>query len=234
MCTVSYIPTESGFILTSNRDEAPARETAAPEKFALPGGRNVIAPRDMEKGGTWIALDETARAACLLNGAFGKHKRNLPYRRSRGHFVLEAIDAVSFKLFVETVDLDGVEPFTLLLIDTGRILKLLWDGNRKYSWQLPSQAIHLWSSPTLYSPLEHSQKEHHFKLSLLQQGKDADTLLGIHGRDGTTPFILNRPGVRTLSISQLICSEGKGYFQYHLKNNDSEKASVISSDSDDF
>ena len=41
MCTVSYIPNNNGFILTSNRDENPLRETESPQNIKLKKWRTV-------------------------------------------------------------------------------------------------------------------------------------------------------------------------------------------------
>ena len=228
MCTVSYIPLENGFILTSNRDEDPGRETAPPERISLANGRSVIAPRDKLKGGSWIAVDHSARAACLLNGAFMRHKRQLPYRKSRGQLVFEALEARDFESFIAVTSLTGIEPFTLLMFGAGQIRNLLWDGTRKYSWQLPAGSWHLWSSPTLYTPAQHAEKERYFKDALLNRGRAADNLLGIHGLKEITPFILNRPQVRTVSITQVEAGQKGTSLQYHLKPKNDEKATLVS------
>ncbi|MBK9018424.1 MAG: NRDE family protein [Saprospiraceae bacterium] len=39
---------------------------------------SLIFPRDTAAGGTWIAASDTNRVACLLNGAFVKHKHQPP------------------------------------------------------------------------------------------------------------------------------------------------------------
>lgn len=228
MCTVSYLPTPEGFILTSNRDEDPGRETGLPETFKLSGGSSVLAPRDKEKGGTWIALGENGKLGCLLNGAFGRHTRVLPYRRSRGHYVFEALDAPNFNSFVTQVNLSNIEPFTLLLIEPGNILKLLWDGRRKYFWPLSPQTRHLWSSPTLYTPSQHSEKERYFMDAIQKPGTSPEAVLAIHGRDYETPFVLNRPEVRTVSISQISFDGRQGKFQYHTKEFQNETATLVS------
>lgn len=228
MCTVSYIPLDDGYILTSNRDEDPGRETLSPQEITLSDNRRAIAPRDKLKGGTWIAIDNGGRSVCLLNGAFGRHIRQGTYRRSRGHYVLEALGAEDFDLFAREIPLDGIEPFTLLMISSGSILKLIWDGIRRYHWQLPPETAHLWSSPTLYSPRQHGEKENYFKESARLRQLSPIDLLKIHGSDSSTPFILERPGVRTVSITQLHVKGEKSSLQYLLKPNRHENASHIS------
>ena len=116
MCTVSYIPLKNGYILTSNRDENPLRDTTLPQKRQLPNGETIIAPLDKQKRGTWIATNTRNKTACLLNGAYEKHKRILPYKRSRGHYVIEAFKHAKFRDFKSKSDLHNIEPFTMIFI----------------------------------------------------------------------------------------------------------------------
>jgi hypothetical protein len=204
MCTVSYLPIPGGFVLTTNRDEDPGRKTGQPEKITLANGCMITTPLDLEKGGSWIAADESGRATCLLNGAFARHKRQPPYLRSRGKLVLEAFEAPDFDFFSENISLSGMEPFTQVFISPQRLLKMVWDGSRKYLWELAESTPHLWSSPTLYSPAQHGAKEVYFKEALRQGKWDPEYILMIHGNDGESPFILSRPTVRTVSITQVI------------------------------
>jgi hypothetical protein len=229
MCTVSYIPLATGYLLTVNRDEDPKRATLAPQQIRLGGDIKIIAPRDELKGGTWVALDEKGRAACLLNGAFDKHQRQVPYRKSRGHFVFEAMGYPDFGSFIRDCQLHNIEPFTMLMITPGHICKLVWDGSRKYNWQLPHSSKHLWSSPTLYTPKEHAVREKYFKDAMSTKDGKAATVLQIHGSDSATPFILDLPGVRTLSITQISVEQAGATLQYYVKMNSTEKATLISS-----
>ena len=89
MCTVTYLPQGNDhFLLTSNRDEMPSRSprSITVSEFA---GQKLAFPRDEMAGGTWLAVSDHNRLACLLNGAFERHDRNPPYRMSRGVMVLE-------------------------------------------------------------------------------------------------------------------------------------------------
>ena len=69
MCTVSFLPLDNGFILTSNRDERALRKPAEfPATYQSNSG-TVTFPRDGKAGGTWIAASKT-KMICLLNGGF--------------------------------------------------------------------------------------------------------------------------------------------------------------------
>ena len=229
MCTVSYVPAAGGYILTSNRDEDPARSTRPPEFLELRNGLKVIAPRDEVKGGTWLAAGTDGRMACLMNGAFGKHQRQLPYRKSRGFMVFEAMEARTFETFIEEISPERIEPFTLLMCDREWFWKLVWDGARKYAWEIPSESIHLWSSPTLYSPQAHAAKEHYFKTVLSAFDPLPEAIYHLHGGKGATPFVLDKPGVRTVSITQVEYCNGSMQLRYYLKPASHEDAVLVSS-----
>jgi hypothetical protein len=124
--------------------------------------------------------------------------------------------------------LEGIEPFTQLFVAPGQILKMVWDGSRKYLWELSSESVHLWSSPTLYSPAQHAEKEQYFKESLLRTSHSPELALKIHGREGNTPFVLSRQGVRTVSITQVHSQEAFVRMSYIPKDNVNEKAVSIS------
>ena len=129
MCTVSYIPKSEGYIVTFNRDEAPDRTAEPPKKRILKNGLVLTAPKDLLKGGTWIAIDANGRTACLLNGGFAKHIRKNEYRKSRGYLVIDAFEAANFNAFLANLFLEDMEPFTLLLFEPKLVQQLVWDGN---------------------------------------------------------------------------------------------------------
>lgn len=204
MCTVSYIPSGTGYILTANRDEDPARTALPPAWRRTPGGVELMAPLDSQKGGTWIAGDRAGRMACLLNGAFEKHHRQPPYRMSRGQLVWDAFEATDFDAFLREADPDGVEPFTLLLTEPGKFRRWVWDGQQPHLFVHEPGQTGLWSSATLYSGEDHARKAAYFQKELEGRGRSPETLLDIHGADARGPFILNLPGVRTVSITQVV------------------------------
>ena len=219
MCTVSYFPTPKGYILTSNRDENPGRETEPPRKNHLPDGSEVTYPRDVEKGGTWIAMDDGGRAACLLNGAFERHLRKTNYRMSRGLLIIEAFNAANFEEFTAEVNLLDIEPFTLILIDSARLVKVVWDGINKFQWQLDPTSMHLWSSATLYSDAMHSKKlEYLIDVTKGNISIGREAIMEIHGIHNRTPFILDREKVKTVSITQIWYDGTKAKMKYITKN----------------
>ena len=136
MCTVTYIPTSTGFYFTSSRDEKASRDTLNPALY-VSDGIQLVYPKDALAGGTWIASSLDGKTACLLNGAFVNHAKKENYARSRGLILLESFKYSDANELYNTIDLENVEPFTLLLLDytSGDLTafdEFRWDGENKH------------------------------------------------------------------------------------------------------
>ena len=213
MCTVTYIPTDNGFILSSNRDESPTRAINHLDVEVI-NGQKVIYPKDT-KGGSWLFLSESGQVICVLNGAFIKHSHTPPYRKSRGLIAKSYFTHSSPKAFFQHIDLHGIEPFTLIVADAGKLYEFRWDESAKHIRRLDPDKAHIWSSSTLYTPEIQGKRKEWFENYL----KDHSNLtisdakyIHRHGHvgDPTQNYIMNRNNiVCTVSISHVIVS-GEG------------------------
>lgn len=223
MCTVtlkSDHSSEKSFILTSSRDEAPGRETKAPD-FHTEKGVKMVFPKDVVAGGTWLGISERKRLICLLNGEFEKHKRNPPYRLSRGVVVKDLLAVTDYEEAVKQYDLSGVEPFTIIAIEWQESLKfteLVWDGTSKHFKYLP-QRPQIWSSSPLYSLQMKELRKSWFQELLNREEPTPEKLLEFHESAGigdkNVDVIMDRGFVKTRSISQVKLSKGTIDFHYH-------------------
>lgn len=210
MCTVTYIPQPGGhFILTSNRDENAAR---SPEHLtqAVQDGARLLFPRDKAAGGTWVAASDDNRVVCLLNGAFEKHKHEPPYRRSRGLMVLDFFSFPSAADFFEKYRFEGMEPFTIIIVDDGRPYELRWDEKQTHVHELNPAGKYIWSSATLYPGEAGEMRKGWFRDWL--DGREDFSLKSIQefhrtggADDDWNGFIMNRMGkVQTVSITNVV------------------------------
>lgn len=211
MCTVTYTPTESGFIFTSNRDELKTRQTIVPNHYRH-SEITLYYPKDKIAGGTWIATDGQGRLACLLNGAFDKHERKDIYIKSRGQLLLEAFEFESFDVFLEQIDLSGIEPFTLVLLEFGetkRLKEIRWDEQQMYVSEKEINGFHIWSSATLYTPEYRSIREIWFNDWLIKYREDEDyNMLNFHLQEYEENLeqgirMTREKGMQTVSVSQI-------------------------------
>jgi len=231
MCTVTYFPGPTGFILTHNRDESPGRSTQSIVREKTPKGNILLFPRDAQAGGTWIASSQDGRTVCLLNGAFLLHRRELPYRRSRGLILLDFFDWEDPDAFFQEYDLDRIEPFTFLYFEkpaneteVQRVTELRWDGQHRFLKELSPKTAHFWCSATLYPPEMQIRREQVFKDWLSPPSSNQPTpiyqsLITLHQtgsiNDPENDYIMNRAGrVQTVSITQVIVHEKNAQMKY--------------------
>lgn len=210
MCTVTYLPLgANNFILTSNRDETPLRKTISPKDY-LEDGVTLTYPKDNLAGGTWIGLSQKKRLVCLLNGGFKKHKRETPYKMSRGVIVKKILIAENAVSFIEEFNFTKIEPFTLVLVDWENQLdayELVWDGTTKHFKKLPQKPV-IWSSSTLYTEEMKEQRQEWFANWLAKnKGYTQEDILEFHknedlGDQETSPK-MKREFVETVSVTSV-------------------------------
>jgi transport and Golgi organization protein 2 len=149
MCTVTFIPQASGFLLGANRDERWERGHAStPPKLHSVGETRVICPRDVH-GGTWIAVNEHGMAFTVLN----RNHTGIAYskQRSRGEVIGALLTARSLehaKILLDPATLQGMLPFTLLSFSASESAckEQVWDGQALHERQPEWRAGHWFSS----------------------------------------------------------------------------------------
>ncbi len=108
-------------IVAANRDEFHARPTAAAHWWSDPP--DVLAGRDLQAGGTWLAVSRSGRFATVTN--FRDAQPPEPHHRSRGHLVM---DFVAGELapgdYLASVDEDAYAGFNLIAGTTEEIAYL--------------------------------------------------------------------------------------------------------------
>ncbi len=229
MCTVSFVSSNNKVIITSNRDEQVIRPAIEPKSYLI-NGKNIIFPKDPKAGGTWYAIDENANVLVLLNGASEKHVWNPPYRRSRGLIVLDIISSHSPIDAWTQIDLDNIEPFTLVLYQDQQLYQLRWDGSEKEKQTLDSSQNHVWSSSTLY-PKEIREKRAQWFTTFLDTKPEVTETEMLHFHRYTEEgnqqngLVINRNDtMKTLSITQTVIEKNKVVLHYSDLINQNEFA----------
>lgn len=221
MCTVTIIPKgKNNFVLTTNRDEAPERATVPPDFYTI-DDTTMLFPKDARAGGTWVGISEKQRVVCLLNGAFWQHERQPRYRMSRGLVVTDFLIAKSMEHTIELYDFEGIEPFTMLIVDWNyplSIYELVWDGREPCLKKLPLEPK-IWSSSSLYSEGMKQQRNLWFTVFKLNNKLNANTLMHFHKTAGhenkNYGVVMDRGFVKTTSITQIEKSGRLVEMRYH-------------------
>ena len=209
MCTVTYIPRGNNeFLLASNRDENNQRSTNRFQTKAL-GPEKVLFPVDPVSGGSWIVASNAAKVACVLNGAFDKHRHNPPYAKSRGLVILDYFRLNSMAQFTDQYDFKGIEPFTMVACEQSNLYDFRWDGSRAHVITCDPNQPHMWSSSTLYDQSAKDRRRKWFK-NWLTNCPEPNILDLIHfhlfggEQDLNNGFVMNRQGmVQTLSVAAI-------------------------------
>ena len=219
MCTVSFVSAGNKKIITSNRDEHIHRETAAAPRTEIINGRRLIFPKDARAGGTWFAASESGVVSVLLNGAFEKHTPNPPYRQSRGLILLDIIAAGDPLHSFTEIDLQDIEPFTVVHYLPGRLFELRWDGDRRHEKELDVSGNHIWSSATLYNREVVAYRKQLFERFL--ENTASPLPWDVHGfhannnNDEENGFVISRKtGLKTFSITQAVWQQDKIDFMH--------------------
>lgn len=202
MCILSiFSKTNGDFILTQNRDESIYRPTSAKVETREFYGQKVMGPIDLNSGGTWIYHTEKY-AVCVLNGGYENHSHRPPYRMSRGLVILELLKFDSMDEFIAEINLEEIEPFTMVIIDLKLNLKkiVVWDGNEKFVENLSDEKLIVRSSSTLYDISEKLYNKGNFeKLDLI----NSEEIYKIHQKLAM-PKNDKYPIVQSTSITQII------------------------------
>jgi len=219
MCTVSFIPLNGNYYITSNRDESILRERAIPPTKYTINNKVIYFPKDPKAGGTWFAHDDE-NCIVLLNGAKEKHIQKDKYRKSRGLVVIELITSKKPIKEWKSIDLDGIEPFTIILFSENLLFQLQWDEIEKNSIELDITKSYIWSSSTLYDKQIREERAKWFTNFIKSEEKlDNKKLLNFHqfteSNNKNFGLQINRNNIlKTISITQCIISKKEITFNY--------------------
>lgn len=226
MCTVSYYANETQIMLTSNRDEHYSRTNALPPQVYKAGNNQLIYSKDVQAGGTWIAVRNDGTAIVLLNGAFERHTHQPPYKKSRGLVLLDIINEEKCLQKFNNYDLANIEPFTIILYIHHHLYQCIWDGSEKYLDEKSPKTAHIWSSVTLYDKEFREKKQQLFKqfLQTKKQLSEEDILKFHHSKyDIENGLLINRKDqLYTFSVTQITLNNTKNSFYHHDLKDDKE------------
>ena len=217
---MTYIPTKSGYCLTSNRDEHANRPPAELPNM-LPYQENGIwYPKDGGAGGSWIALKQDGSTAVLLNGAFEKHIKQIKYKQSRGLVFLSILQQQDLIQGFSFQNLEGIEPFTLIIKTPKGLFECIWDGQNKHQREKDASVAHIWSSCTLYNQEVKIKRESYFYDWLkINSAPSASCIAALHQ---SKPFPNNAEnfmmqgsdGISTVSITSILVDSDQSEITY--------------------
>ncbi len=184
ICLIAFsLPREPAgpVVLVANRDEFHAR---AAEPMHWWSGRDVLAGRDVQAGGTWLGVSRTGRIAAVTNF---REVPGEPAPRSRGELPLLALDLdepfreLPVRL-AESGSLYG--GFNLLVIEGGRALSL---SNRGTDVLSPGPGVHAVSNGPLDARWPKTERSRMLLTDALAGGEPNEAVLAALARDTHQP-----------------------------------------------
>jgi len=220
MCTVTFIPSKEKIFLVSNRDEKNWRLPAIPpQSYDFSSGK-IYFPKDADEGGSWFAVHENGNILVLLNGGFKNHIPQPKYERSRGLVMLDlAQTANPFDKF-RSINLENIEPFTLVLWSNEKLFECRWDGERKHSIHLERSLPYIWSSVTIYDDEAIAIRENLFENWLDEHPVfSIDDIIDFHQFSGDSNsrkdlLMKSESKIFTVSITGVEVSAGTAHLKY--------------------
>ncbi len=220
MCTVTYVPTNNGYFLTSNRDEKHSRSKALlPNKYSF-DNTVLLFPKDADAGGTWITLKENGDSLCLLNGGFDTYVHTEKYTQSRGLILLQIACTHNMVDAFNEINVQKTAPFTLVIVTNFTLVECRWDGTKKTCTPLNAASPHIWSSATLYNKDQQQKRKHWFTNWLTQnETPTLYNLFNFHKNTGDgdieNDLVINRNNILfTVSITGIVVDTEKCSMQY--------------------
>jgi hypothetical protein len=135
--------------------------------------------------------------------------------------VLDYFEYATTAQFLTNYYFDGIEPFTMVIVDNGKLFDFRWDGAAKHLLELDPEKPHIWSSSTLYNDEIKNERIAWFQNWLAaEQENNAAEILKFHKTAGADDIenglIMSRNNnlVCTVSITQVIKSSEYFYFSY--------------------
>lgn len=224
MCTVTFIPHAAGVIMASNRDEQVLRRMAQMPAAYQYNNRTIVFPKDGQAGGTWIGMNDSGQVMVLMNGGYQRHQMGGTYRKSRGLIFLDIFQQEDPYAQFEKIDLDQIEPFTLILWTGKELWDLRWDGAQKHKTPADPGTVHIWSSAQLYTPEVRRQREVWFREWLEQTDIQhisvaevtAFHTFGGNGGDEENRLVMHLGDfLKTISITTIDWQPGNMTMHYH-------------------
>lgn len=150
MCTLTFVPTEDGYVAGMNRDEKLTRPRAVrPKRFDFPRATALFPSEN--SGGTWIGCNSHGNLLALLNWNDVEPRSDGKSLRSRGVLIPELIgggDLADTHARYAQVDVSGLLPFRLVgaFLRESLIMEWRWDGLRRQEFKFAWAKQHWFSS----------------------------------------------------------------------------------------
>lgn len=169
-------------ILAANRDEFHARPTKDAQWW--PDKPDIVGGRDLQAGGTWLALHRNGRFATVTNFRDAEPPR--ASHRSRGHLVTGFLESnLTPAAYLDTIDEDKYAGFNLIV---GTVNDIAYLSNREQGTRQLDAGIYGLSNALLDGPWHKVERSKDKLASILADGEvDQTQLMRLMNDRGKAP-----------------------------------------------
>ena len=223
MCTLSWQIRDNRLTVVFNRDERFSRPDAHPPDTETIDGVRVLAPRDPEGGGTWIAANEFGMVVCLMNNyRAGSHEEPDKVYQSRGLLVRSLSpfsDLHRLRKKLADIELHSYRPFHLVVF-AGTFPPVEWQWNGRQLTEIVGAPPVLTSAGILPDYIARRRTRlFHKATDGFTRGISEEAQLALHRSRRPWPPIMsvamrwrNRG---TVSLTQVKVAPGEVIMRYH-------------------
>lgn len=218
MCTLSWTTVhEGGYELFFNRDELNTRGPEQPVRLETRNGVAFAAPRDCDRGGTWLLTNAHGVTVALLNDYAAQWRPSAGNRAGRGAVVMACAMAATAQA---AVDLAGGLDLAKAEVGAFRLVVLAADGEaRRLHWagemlvEERDERLAFATSSSFQTEAVCAERCRRFELLLAGRKVVADDeLAAFHwtyeAANGAASVLMRRPGARTRSVTRVSVRRG--------------------------
>lgn len=208
MCTVSWTATGGGYELFFNRDELKSRAQEERPELQRRDGVAYLAPRDGERGGTWLVANEFGVTIGILNDYACPWRPAAGPRYSRGHIVQACAAAGTYAEVLRVLQsqpLERVAAFHVFVISPHEGPRVIhWQGLQLVTRETPAPVPPLTSSSFATEEVIGMRRERFSFFVRNPRAAEPAELLAYHRQHaraaGAHSVLMCRPDASTRSI----------------------------------
>ena len=213
MCTLTFVPTDEGYVAGMNRDERLTRPNAIPPRVMEPDGATAVYPREVS-GGTWIGCNGHGNLLALLNWNDVTAPAAEAEARSRGGLIPQLIagyDLANTYASYRRLNLNGISPFRLIgaFLGDGIITEWRWSGSRRQEFEFPWDKRHWFSSSLSDAMARHERGRACERAEMDRATTPGSWIEKLHQSHDPVPgpfsICVHRKDVKTVSYTEVRC-----------------------------
>ncbi|HTJ77483.1 MAG TPA: NRDE family protein [Rariglobus sp.] len=228
MCTLTWKALhEGGYDLFFNRDELNTRGAEQSPCLESIAGISFAAPRDTDRGGTWLVTNAHGLTVALLNDYACRWRPAESIAVSRGALVMSCATASSPEAALAMIDnifVERVGPFKLVVLGAnGQGIRLHWDGQALTEEK--GETLSFETSSSFNTAVVCEARRRQFEILLAgRQHAGSDELTAFHWRhdadNGAASVLMRRPDARTRSVTRVSVREAMVEMHYEPVDHD--------------